>query len=106
MTAALGPVLARVVCTELPLEALAAHGRPGAASHPAAELAATCAEAGLPGEVQPALPEALRRARELALKPPGGVLLVTGSNYLLAPARAELSEAVRAQDGVRASPGL
>ena len=96
MVRALAPALDRAVCTVLPAEALAAQGRPGAASHPAAELAALCAEAGLPAEALPAFPEALRRARELASEAPGGTLLVTGSNYVLAPARAALGNPPRA----------
>ncbi len=96
MARALAPVLDRVVCTVLPAEALAASGRPGAASHPAAELAAVFAEVGLPAESRPAFPEALRRACELAAEPPGGVLLITGSHYVLAPARAALGAAQRA----------
>ena len=93
MARALAPALDRVVCTELPAQALAARGRPGAASHRAADLAAACAEAGLVAETRAAFPEALRRAGELAAEPPGGVLLITGSHYLLAPARAALSAA-------------
>jgi dihydrofolate synthase / folylpolyglutamate synthase len=104
--AALSPVLDRVLCTELPAAALAARGRPGAASHPAAQLAARCAEAGLAEEVQPTLGEALRRGRELASKPPGGVLLITGSHYLLAPARAALSGLVGSPEGYLAPPRL
>ncbi len=96
MARALAPALQRVVCTELPEEALAARGRPRATSHTAAELAAACAEAGLAAEACAAFEEALRRARELASEPPGGVLLITGSHYLLAPARATLSAAGRA----------
>ncbi len=96
MARALAPALHRVVCAELPEEALAARGRPGAASHPAAELAAVCAEAGLEAEARAAFPEALRRARELAAEPPGGVLLITGSHYVLAPARAALGAVGRA----------
>ncbi|HWW67027.1 MAG TPA: cyanophycin synthetase [Solirubrobacterales bacterium] len=88
MARALAPVLDRAVCAELPAEALSAQGRPGAASHPAAELAEACEAAGLPAEPEPSFPEALRRARELASEPPGGTLLVTGSHYVLAPARA------------------
>jgi dihydrofolate synthase/folylpolyglutamate synthase len=91
MVRALAPVLHRVVCTELPEGALAARSRPGAASHPAAELVAACAEAGLAAEPRADFLEALRRARALAVEPPGGVLLITGSHHALAPARAALS---------------
>jgi hypothetical protein len=36
---------------------------------------------------------ALRRATALALEPPEGVLLIAGSNYAIAPARAALAAA-------------
>jgi dihydrofolate synthase/folylpolyglutamate synthase len=95
MVRALAPVLDRAVCTELPVEALSAQGRPGAASHPAAELARACEAVGLPAEPETSFPEALRRACELASELPGGTLLVTGSHYVLAPARAALGGAQR-----------
>jgi dihydrofolate synthase/folylpolyglutamate synthase len=88
MARALAPALDRVVCAELPAAALERQGRPGAASHSATELARICAEAGLPAEPEPDLPAALRRARQLAS--PDGVLLVTGSHYMLSPARSAL----------------
>jgi dihydrofolate synthase / folylpolyglutamate synthase len=87
MVRALAPVLDRVVCAEIPAEELAAHGRPGSGSHPAAELARLCEEAGVPAEAEPRFDEALRRARALAAESPGGALLVTGSHYVLARAR-------------------
>jgi dihydrofolate synthase/folylpolyglutamate synthase len=87
MVAALAPTLDQVVCTELPAEALEGHGRPGARSRPAAELAAVCAEAGLSVEVEPGFETALRRARELAGAEPEALLLVTGSHYAIGPAR-------------------
>jgi dihydrofolate synthase/folylpolyglutamate synthase len=87
MVAALAPVLDRAVCTELPAAALKGHGRPGARSHPAAELAAACAGAGLPAEAEPGFEAALRRARELAAADPEGLLLVAGSHYAIGPAR-------------------
>jgi dihydrofolate synthase / folylpolyglutamate synthase len=90
MIGALAPALDRAVCTELPVIALETYGLPGASSYPAAELAALCGSAGLPAEAEPNLDRALRRARELASEPSGRVLLVTGSHYLLAPARATL----------------
>ena len=90
MIAALAPVLDRVVCTELPAAALEGHGRPGARSHPAAELAALCEGAGLPVEAEADFTAALRRARSLAAEPPEGALLVAGSHYAIAPARAVL----------------
>jgi dihydrofolate synthase/folylpolyglutamate synthase len=85
MVGALAPVLERAVCTELPAAALEAHGRPGAASCPAPELVAICEAAGLPADPEADFAAALRRGRELAT--PDGVLLVTGSHYVLAPAR-------------------
>jgi dihydrofolate synthase / folylpolyglutamate synthase len=88
MIAALAPALERVVCTELPAAALEGHGRPGARSRPAAELAAACAEIGLQAEAEPDFDLALRRGRELATEEPEALLLVTGSHYAIAPARA------------------
>jgi dihydrofolate synthase/folylpolyglutamate synthase len=87
---ALAPALDRVVCTELPPAALEARGLPGAASHPAADLVAACAAAGLEAEAEPDPAAAARRGRELAASA-GGILLVVGSHYLLAPARAALA---------------
>jgi dihydrofolate synthase/folylpolyglutamate synthase len=91
MVRALAPALERVVCTELDPAALRARGLPGVASHDAAKLAAACVEAGIPAEQQPDLALALRRAGQLVAERPRGVLLVTGSHYLLAPARVALS---------------
>jgi len=88
MIAALAPALDRVVCTELPNEALEGHGRPGARSRPAVELAAACEAAGLPAEVERDFGAALARARALAAEPPEGALLIAGSHYAIAPARA------------------
>jgi dihydrofolate synthase/folylpolyglutamate synthase len=85
MVAALAPALAGAVCTELP--ASSAHR----ASRPAGELLAACRRSGLPAEALPDFGEALARARELAGGPPPGVLLLTGSHYLLGPARAALA---------------
>jgi len=88
MIAALAPVLDRAVCTELPAAALEGHGRPGARSRPAAELVAACEGAGLPAEAEHDFAAALERSRALAAEPPEGVLLVAGSHYAIAPARA------------------
>ena len=88
--AALAPVLERVVCTEIPAETLRSQGRPGAAAHPAEDLTRICLAAGLEAEAEPRFEEALARARELAAASADGILLVTGSHYLLAPARAAL----------------
>jgi len=95
MVAALSPALDRVVCTELPSAALESQGRPGAESRTAVELAGICASAGLAAEPEPDFETALRRSRELAGQASGGMLLVTGSHYLLAPARAALQSASR-----------
>jgi dihydrofolate synthase/folylpolyglutamate synthase len=88
MVAALAPALERAVCTELPIAALEGHGRPGARSGPAAELAATCESAGLPAEAEPNFETALRRAIALAAEPPEALVLVAGSHYAIVPARA------------------
>jgi len=90
MIAALAPALDRVVCTEIPAAALEGHGRPGARSRPAAELVDLCEAADLAAEDEPELARALARARSLALEPPEGALLVAGSHYAIAPARAIL----------------
>jgi dihydrofolate synthase/folylpolyglutamate synthase len=87
MIAALAPVLARAVCTELPAAALEGHGRPGAHSRPAVELVAACEQAGLPAEAEADFDAALRRARVLAAESPGTAVLVAGSHYAIAPAR-------------------
>jgi len=91
MIAALAPALERAVCTKLPAAALEGHGRPGAHSRPAAELAAACEEAGLAAEAEPNFEAALRRAVALASEEPEGAVLVAGSHYAIAPARAGLS---------------
>jgi dihydrofolate synthase/folylpolyglutamate synthase len=90
MIRALAPVLSRAVCTELDGAALESRGLPGIASHSAAKLADACREAGLSAEQVPDFGTAVRRGRQLAAQRPGGVLLVTGSHYVLAPARAVL----------------
>ncbi|HET7588980.1 MAG TPA: cyanophycin synthetase [Solirubrobacterales bacterium] len=87
MIAELAPVLERAVCTELPAAALEGHGRPGAHSRPAAELAALCEAAGLAAEAEPGFEPALRRAVSLAAEPPEGAVLLAGSHYAIAPAR-------------------
>jgi len=91
MIAALAPVLDRAVCTELPASALEGHGRPGAHSRPAGELVAACEAAGLQAEAEPDFTAALERGRALAAEPPEGALLVAGSHYAIAPARAVLA---------------
>ena len=81
MVAALAPAIDRAVCTELGESALATRSLPGAASHPAAELAGTFEEAGVPAEAEPDFGAALDRALAIAAGPPPGALLVTGSHY-------------------------
>jgi dihydrofolate synthase / folylpolyglutamate synthase len=88
MVAALAPALDRAVCTELPSGALAGHGRPGASSRPAAELAAACEAAGLPAEAEADFGAALARGRDLASESPEGILVLAGSHYAIGPARA------------------
>jgi dihydrofolate synthase / folylpolyglutamate synthase len=88
MIAALAPVLRAVVCTEIPPQALSGHGRPGARSRPAQELADLCQAHGLEATAEPHLELALRRATELACGTFAGVLVITGSHYLIGPARA------------------
>jgi dihydrofolate synthase / folylpolyglutamate synthase len=97
MARALAPALDRAVCAELP--SAPADGsrtrdrKPSStprASVPAAELARVFEqEAGIAAEAAPDLPAAARRARTLAMDS-GGVLLIAGSHYALAPARAAL----------------
>jgi dihydrofolate synthase/folylpolyglutamate synthase len=99
MVEALAPSLAQAVCTELPLRGL--HLPPiggstqpsslsaGRASRGAGELAHACAEVGISAEAEPNFAAAMLRARDLA-REAGGILLVTGSHYVLAPARAAL----------------
>ncbi len=89
--AALAPVLERVVCSEIPVETLRSQGRPGAAAHRAGDLARICLAEGLEAEAEPRFADALSRARELAAASADGILLVTGSHYLLAPARAAIA---------------
>jgi dihydrofolate synthase/folylpolyglutamate synthase len=90
MVRALAPALVQVVCTELEPAALEARGLPGIAPHSASKLARACAEVGLACEREPDFTAAVQRARELALELDGGMLLITGSHYVLAPARAAL----------------
>jgi len=83
---ALAPILDRAVCTELPTEPHRARGRPGAVSHPADELARACDSAGLTAAVEPDFAAAVVLGCKLAAEA-GGILLVSGSHYVLSPAR-------------------
>lgn len=87
--AALAPALSAAVCTELPAEALVGRGVPGSGPRPAPELARACEAAGLKAEAEPELLAALSRAAALAAEA-GGLLLVAGSHYAVAPAREAL----------------
>jgi hypothetical protein len=49
-----------------------------------------CREAGLAAEAEASFPAALRRGSALASEAPEGILLVAGSHYAIAPARAAL----------------
>jgi dihydrofolate synthase / folylpolyglutamate synthase len=93
---ALRPAVARVVCTQLPAPPAdgpicrpqgdkSAHRR----GLGAGELASVCAAAGIEAEAEPDFVAAVGRARELAVEL-GGIVVVTGSNYALTPARAVL----------------
>jgi len=86
MLRALGPALDYVVCTELPAAALQGHGRPDARSRPAVDLEKICEEIGLPAAAEPNFEAAVKRARLLAK----GTVVITGSHYAIAPARAIL----------------
>ncbi|HMC49087.1 MAG TPA: cyanophycin synthetase [Solirubrobacterales bacterium] len=99
MIRALAPVLSHVVCTELDPAALESRGLPGIASHSAAKLAEACYEAGLNAEQASDFGAAVRRGRRLASEQTDGILLVTGSHYVLAPARAVLRLCEDAGDG-------
>lgn len=103
MVEALTPALDRAICTELPErdnERCISHptdekcsARSPAAprpSLPAGELAAICERMGLAAETEPDFAAALRRAREIAAEPPAAIVLVAGSHYAIAPARAAL----------------
>lgn len=102
MVQALAPALMHAVCTELPARELRlpsntrstrstqlSPGSPGRASVQAGELARACVKAGIEAEIEPDFDAAVARGRELASQREG-VLLVTGSHYALAPARAAL----------------
>ncbi len=82
MVAALAPVLASVVCTEIPPERMAGVGRPGAAALPAPDLAALFAAHGVEATVQIDPGVAVHEARALA-KAADSVALIAGSHYLL-----------------------
>ena len=80
---ALGPAVARVVCTELPAAALRGAGRPGSRPWPASELAEICASIGVESEAI-ADPAAAFAATRREAEARDGLALVAGSHYLLA----------------------
>ena len=84
MVEALAPALDRAICTEPPGSLPAPRRGFGAAG-----LARICHDAGLAAEVESNFGAAAGRGVELAVET-GGILLVTGSNYALAPAREAL----------------
>jgi dihydrofolate synthase / folylpolyglutamate synthase len=105
MLKVLAPSLAHAVCTQLPEQPAdgpeSGHiGRFEARrrSFSAARLAAVCGEVGLEAEAEVDFGAAVRRARALALAL-DGVLVLTGSHYVLAPARAALSLCEDSADG-------
>jgi dihydrofolate synthase/folylpolyglutamate synthase len=98
MIRALAPGVAHVVCTQLPGFPADGHLHPaygGKSAHRrgygAQELAEICAEAGVEAEAVEDCGRAIARGRAIAAEA-GGILLVTGSHYVLAPARAVLAE--------------
>ncbi len=95
MIQALAPALTHAICTQLPADGPQASKSRTSEAHrpsvPAEELVAFCRGAGLGAEVEADFEVALRRGSALAAEPPEGVLLVAGSNYAIAPARAVLA---------------
>jgi dihydrofolate synthase / folylpolyglutamate synthase len=94
MIEALAPALARAVCTALPsADGQKTHGYGGKSSSrrgfDAGELARLCKAAGVEAETVADFGAAVASGRDLAGEE-GGALLVTGSHYALAPARAAL----------------
>ncbi len=96
MIEALAPILTRTICTEFPTSPADGSISPVGLdlstrrrAFLSDELARICSDAGLEAEAEPDFGAAVARARELALET-GGILLVTGSHYALAPARAAL----------------
>jgi dihydrofolate synthase/folylpolyglutamate synthase len=101
MVRALAPALERAICTELEPAALEARGLPGVSSHSADKLARACAEVGLAAEQEPDFAAAVRLGLERARGLPEGMLLISGSHYVLAPARAALRLCEDSSDGQR-----
>jgi dihydrofolate synthase / folylpolyglutamate synthase len=95
MVRALAPALDRAICTELPADGPKTHAGGGISARrpsvPAEVLAEICREMGLAAEAEASFEVALRRALALASEPPEGAVLVAGSHYAIAPARAVLA---------------
>jgi dihydrofolate synthase/folylpolyglutamate synthase len=93
MFAALAPAVTHLVCTKLPAEETEGRGMDRFGSRRRSfspdELAGVAGGAGVEVESVEDFGDAVARARERALAL-DGVLLVTGSHYVLAPARATL----------------
>jgi dihydrofolate synthase / folylpolyglutamate synthase len=97
MIESIAPALDRAICPELPglpsADGTISHDLRGFSAHRRAfladDLVRFCSDAGFAAEVEPSFEAAVARGRELA-REAGGVLLVTGSHYALAPARAAL----------------
>jgi dihydrofolate synthase / folylpolyglutamate synthase len=102
MIAALAPAVTRLVCTELPADGPETRqvgvSQARRRSLSAEELARAAAGAGVEVEVIEDFGVAVTRARDLA-RELGGVLLVTGSHYVLVPARVALRLCEDAADG-------
>jgi dihydrofolate synthase/folylpolyglutamate synthase len=94
MVQALAPTLDHAICTQLPADGPQTSKSRTSQAHrpsvPAGDLAQMCREAGVGAEAEVDFGVALRRASALAAEPPEGVLLIAGSNYGIAPARAVL----------------
>jgi dihydrofolate synthase / folylpolyglutamate synthase len=95
---ALAPAVDHAICTEPPSHPADGPNpvdmRPDSArrrSTSAAELARACEGAGIAAEAEPDFEAAIARGRALAAEL-GGVLVVAGSHYALAPARAALRD--------------
>ncbi|HEY5976369.1 MAG TPA: cyanophycin synthetase [Solirubrobacterales bacterium] len=95
IVAALAPAIKCIVATEIPADGPISPAAADNSAHRrgwgAGELAEICVRAGVGAEAVPELAAAVSRARELAREIDGGTLLVTGSHYVLGPARAALS---------------
>jgi dihydrofolate synthase/folylpolyglutamate synthase len=93
MIAALAPAVTHLVCTELPADGPKPSSMARISSRRRSlrgeELAGAARGAGVEVEAIEDFGNAVRRARDLA-RELDGVLLVTGSHYVLAPARAAL----------------